>query len=167
MTNLEVLQRVVNGVFGDRNPVEEVADGVFSMDGGKFVIDNVEVTPVEVDRPGLKGVGKVVAYSVDVGYPPSGDVVELGIFPTIEEAAVVVVKAMAEQRARMDLENMGYEFLAADYNAERAVLEAAEREGFEAFGTHNLEANPYPHGIEHYKRWVKGWQRAHGGKFPG
>jgi hypothetical protein len=159
--NVELVKRL----FAHFAPAPEVKIDKYSEDGccpaiiiGPFTISQ-SLTVVK----GLKGDHEVPNYSLDV-HVGDGDIIDLATATNFADVVVAAVENYAGWLARAELDRIADDAYAADLESERLALQAAFNEGLEYYrttapGERSKDANPYPHGIEHYYKWASGYSQ--------
>lgn len=141
--------------FKDCEPMENESECV-KVEGTPFYVTSysskVKTIAGEVDAP---------HYSLAAETEDDWVVLFTSRYPA--EVAKQAVVQYVEWRCNNTLDDMATDAMVADYEADKQALENAYGEGYDYFrGTANpsRDANPYPYGIDHYDRWVWGYNDA-------
>ena len=134
------------------------------------ILDCLTIGPFTISQnsttvQGLRKNLTVTSYILDVtGDSETGDVVELFVHTDFSVIAARLVGEYAACQASKMLTKMSEEAMAQDFEDDKKQLQEAMNEGYKYYKenapTCNADSNPYPYGIDHYKKWLLGYHKA-------
>lgn len=118
MTNVEIV-KLMFSQFKEETNVVENKDG--SIEAGVFLFSPCKIRNAKTGRH----VTFLDGWEVEMGIPPTGDVVELGKFWEIKSACKKAVLAWADANIEMCMDRISDEGAAEQWNAEQEELKKA------------------------------------------